>query len=91
MFGNWIDKASHLTIEGGKENEQEQLIVTDDGVGFDLIKQLQQSNRKGLNIINEVPKLLNIHIVHRKTSNAYHWYGRIIRAFNRTSRKTEET
>lgn len=56
-------QASHLTIEGIKENDQEQLIITDDGVGFDLEKQLQQSNQKGLNIINEVPKLLNLHIV----------------------------
>ncbi|GIN73315.1 sensor histidine kinase YbdK [Bacillus sp. J14TS2] len=56
-------KASQLTIEGIKENNQEQLIITDDGVGFDLTKQLQQSNQKGLNIINEVPKLLNLHIL----------------------------
>lgn len=56
-------KASHLTIEGVKENDQEQLTITDDGVGFDLKKQLQQSNQKGLHIINEVPKLLNLHIL----------------------------
>lgn len=54
--------ASYLTIEGVKDDEQEQLIITDNGVGFDPKKQLQQSNQKGLNIINEVPKLLNLHI-----------------------------
>lgn len=56
-------KASHLTIEGVKEKNLEQLIITDDGVGFNLKKELQQSNQKGLNIINEVPKLLNLHIL----------------------------
>ncbi|WP_139344814.1 sensor histidine kinase [Oceanobacillus sojae] len=54
--------AGHLTIEGVRDNGQEQLIITDDGVGFDLEKQLQRSNQKGLNIIHEVPKLLNLHI-----------------------------
>lgn len=56
-------KASHLTIESVKDDKQEQLIITDDGIGFNLKKQLLQSNQKGLNIINEVPKLLNLHIV----------------------------
>ncbi|RIJ66969.1 sensor histidine kinase [Rummeliibacillus sp. POC4] len=55
-------EADHLTIEGSKEEGKQKLIITDNGIGFNPMKKLHQSSRKGLNIINEVPKLLNLHI-----------------------------
>jgi len=55
-------EARHLTMESLIEEKQQKLIISDDGIGFNPIEQLQQSDRKGLNIIQEVPALLNLHI-----------------------------
>lgn len=55
-------EAKNLTMGSLIEKKQQKLIISDDGIGFNPIKQLQQSDRKGLNIIQEVPKLLNLHI-----------------------------
>ncbi|WP_203362623.1 HAMP domain-containing sensor histidine kinase [Bacillus sp. REN10] len=56
-------KADQLTIEGFKEGDTQKLIIIDNGIGFNPVKELQQSSRKGLNIINEVPKLLSLDIL----------------------------
>ncbi|WP_130860305.1 sensor histidine kinase [Gracilibacillus phocaeensis] len=53
-------EASHLTIEGVADEQEQRLIIRDDGIGFNPDQKLQQSDRKGLNIIHEVPKLLGI-------------------------------
>lgn len=55
-------KADQLTIEGFKNDDTQKLIIADNGIGFNLIEVLQQSSRKGLNIIHEVPKLLDLDI-----------------------------
>ncbi|MBY7142628.1 HAMP domain-containing histidine kinase [Virgibacillus sp. NKC19-3] len=55
-------EASQLTIESFTGDKQQQLVIRDNGIGFNPTKKLQQSDRKGLNIIHEVPKLLNLHL-----------------------------
>lgn len=55
-------KADQLTIEGFKEDDAQKLIISDNGIGFNPVEVLQQSSRKGLNIIYEVPKLLDLDI-----------------------------
>lgn len=55
-------EANQLIIESFTEDQQQKLVISDNGIGFNPMKKLQQSDRKGLNIIHEVPKLLNLQL-----------------------------